>query len=133
MTESTELLTQKALSIFDSLQTGVAQVGGAVVKYTPDVVEAGLTVVRIDAVQSIVTGLVCLGLFVSCVLKIRECNKIECYWDSCNVPFVGISSVICLVVSGCIAAVCLLNVWVWAGLFEPKLYIAHKIIEGVMK
>ena len=40
--------------MLDALQSGVVEIGGKLVKYTPDVVDAGLAVVRIDCASNLI-------------------------------------------------------------------------------
>jgi len=123
----------KLVSMLDALQNGVAEVGGKIVKYTPDVVNAAEWVVRIDGVQSIVfsvSGMIVMG-YASVKIwkfarKIREEDRYSGWADFNNALAVILGIVAALQIR------IILDVWNWVRIFEPKLYIAKQIIESVV-
>jgi hypothetical protein len=95
-------------------------------QYSPDVVDAGLTVVRVHGFQSIGEGALALILVISCIWIIRiNIPKVERYSVAPD-ALIATSSIV-----GIFSAIGvwanLLNIWNWIAIFDPKLYIAYKI------
>lgn len=61
--ENTDKIQDKVVSMLDALQQGTTTLGDKLVKYTPDVVDAGLWVIRIDGIQEIAIAIFCLLFF----------------------------------------------------------------------
>lgn len=62
----------KLVTILDALQTGAVTVGEQVVKYSPDVADAALMIVRVDAAETLLWSLAMLLITISVILKYRE-------------------------------------------------------------
>lgn len=133
--ENTDKVQDKVVSMLDALQHGVTTVGNSVVKYTPDVVDAGLWVVRIDGIQTLTFSI--LGLLAAFILghasyKFWKYLEKECELDGPVIVFPlfgGIITIIMIIGN----TITLLNVWNWVAIFEPKLYLAKQIIDSVVK
>jgi len=114
------------------------------VQHTPDVVETGLRVVQINAIQSLImpAAFFVAGSFV-CYQGRRLWNigkeihqhdrdNVRDPRDRDNFYLPGA----CLgVIGGFIilfAATELFNIWKWIALFEPKLYLAYRIFEKLL-
>ena len=130
MTDKTQGVEEKLVSMLDALEKGAVHVGDAVVKYSPDVAEATLLVVRIDGVQNIVTGLICAVL---AFLSAKACVK----WlkasdgDDVYIPLIA-SALITALVTTQVDFFNLIDVWNWVAIFEPKLYLAKQIIKAAL-
>lgn len=126
----TEPVEQKLVSMLDALQSGVVEIGGKLVKYTPDVVDAGLAVVRIDCASNLIYSALFVFAVAACwCALIKWCKEIDVETNS----QANIIRAFLLVPLAIVAIRLMLDVWWWVGMFEPKLYIAHKIMEQVMK
>lgn len=152
--ENTDKIQDKVVSMLDALQQGAATVGDNVVKYTPDVVDATLWVIRIDGANTLITAL--LGLIISGYIFIKlsrkgyqnmikynryinnnpsdpDYNETQKY-RSCDTPAILQITLACLSLAMLIPSVLsLLSVWNWVSIFEPKLYLTKQIIDSVIK
>lgn len=123
----------KVVSMLDALQNGAVIVGNQVVKYTPDVINAALDIVRINGLQQ---ALHCL---LSLVVLITACNISKKQYPIANFNTGNDSAMFCIVswffilISSIIISIIAFDVWNWVMIFEPKLYIAKEIIDKVMK
>lgn len=128
-------IEQKVVNMLDALEKGAVHVGDVVVKYSPDVAEATLMVVRIDGVSSIATGVVAGVL---CYLWFVWANKLRKKADEASYAdsaLFGTASVVCFVgsvVAFSVSMINLLDVWNWVAVFEPKLYLAKQIIKAAV-
>lgn len=125
----------KLIEMLDALQNGAVKVGEQVVKYSPDVAEAALWVVRIDGAQSIVFGVA--GIPAACI-SVRLAKRYHAYLKSVKLndepPIVVVIFLWCLAAWASLAsASCLLSVWNWIAVFQPKLWLAKQIIDAVVK
>lgn len=127
----------KLVEMLDALQNGAVKVGEQVVKYSPDVADAALWVVRIDGAQKLVLGIVALIALYPCVrwtLRLFGWAKkaVKTSYDGIAyaVPILGAIGTV--MVAGA-AATPLLNVWNWIAVIEPKLWLAKQIIAAVLK
>jgi len=119
----------KLVSMLDALQNGVAEVGGKIVKYTPDVVNAAEWVVRIDGAQELVFSIFGLLLGVFSAKFLFKHAKIWCDNNGNPIGYIG---GIGAVVFSTASFFSIINMWTWIMIFEPKLYIAKQIIESVV-
>jgi hypothetical protein len=131
------------------------------VQYGPDVVNAAIEVARIEALSGLVRPLValgiCLPLFIISVkraaVSITKQNRWDELRDSHTYPVLeggkhatktlgyGPQNVAVLLwcatasatgTISCFAAYGLSSVWNWVGVIEPKLWIAHRILEKAL-
>ena len=125
-----DAIEQKVISMLDALQSGIAEVGGQVVKYTPDVIDATLWVVRIDVISAIFSSLVVF--LVTALLSKKFYNELQ------NTEYDVDKRVFCVIgligssISALISFLCLADIWNFVALIEPKLYIAKQIIEATL-
>lgn len=157
---NSDAIQNKVVGMLDALQNGAVELGSQVVKYTPEVVDAGLWVVRIDGLNSLFWSLICF-LFCSVVLykiipkaikhhndycSYRNANsygrtpeekdewtRVKSYKDSYDKSVLcwGIVTVATMAIVPAILT--LTKVWQWVAVFEPKLYLAKQIIASVVK
>lgn len=127
-------LTPMLNTIMQQLDNTVQAAVGAGMKYAPDVINLGLTVVRIDCLEDVVDAMASLlGLYIL-YRFVKWCGKLAKDDRGGNpLPIFGL-------IFGCVGAICaagnaffsLINVWMYVGLFEPKLYIAHLLVEKAL-
>lgn len=101
-------------------------------QYTPDVVDAALKVVQLNGVFSLLEAFVWFLPF--CIIS---CICLYYFWkgvkeDDDDKKFFSILiSIIPCIVTG-IAISHLINIWSWVAIFEPKLWIAYKILGKLL-
>ena len=129
----------KAVELMDKAANGVealsAKLATIAEQYGPEVVDAGLAVARITAVRELVfafIGWVTVAVFIGvCFLVWKKTES----WKQDDVR--GVAR--CSTIIGAIAGTTLVSffgfgaprffdVWTWVGVFEPKLWIAHRIL-----
>lgn len=124
-----ENLEQKVIDLIDkSLETG----GKLVDTHGQDAVDLALTVARIDAAGVIIQGafFIAVGVLAALLTKhiIKKITAGE--WEElvAIVTFpIGMGAVASLIGG----AIDFINIWAWVGIFEPKLWLAHKAIQAV--
>jgi hypothetical protein len=135
---ATDQLTQKLLDIINQLQA-------ATMAHASDAMNIALASIQVDCAKNFLISLVS-GLFLIIMLKIffkikaridsdeeSEKPSYECLtWDSEEV----ISSLVVIGILSFIAIIffiaTIIDIWSWVGLFNPKLYLAHEIIQKVI-
>ncbi len=118
----TDVVENKIVSILDALQNGAMEIGGQMVKYAPDVAATALMVTRIDGIQWMVVTVVALILgfgLIWLAIKIED--------HDATGPVVGFGLGVSI-----FGLFNFLNIWNWIAIFEPKLYIAHQIINTTL-
>lgn len=119
-----ELTFSKLEQYFDSAKEVLQQ-------YEGDVTAVGLTALRIDAAQQLVTPLL-LTIVLLCMLKmmikffkvtVAGCEE----YPNSAWPFAFFLHVIYVVVF-IIAIKHLLNIWAWTGIFYPEVYAVYKLV-----
>lgn len=106
----------------------------AVTEYGPEAWEVALWVVRVDAIGEII-----VGLFLALLIVVTWCgavrNSVEALKDDDAPPW----HIMIVTVGGFGIAVCgicsamkLLNVWAYAAIFAPELWLAKKAIDAVL-
>lgn len=130
-----DALENKAVEILDKSQAAIATFADNLVEmaqqYGPDVAEAALTMARIDALSSLVPALV--GLIATVVYvyfffkKMMPWVNAEHDYDI-NRTFTCIVSTVAMFFVGLFSLVGVLNLWLWVGVFEPKLWVAKKVL-----
>lgn len=125
-------LEDKAVELLDASQQALAtftdKMAELTKQYGPDVMNAALQMARIDAIQNLVWALCSLAFGGFCVwacTKIHRHNHGRTYnpWE---VPMVvlGLGGLLLLI----IGAMGVIDVWVWVGIFEPKLWLAKRVL-----
>ena len=152
----TDKVEEKIVSMLDALQSGVVHVGEQVVKYSPDVADAALWVVRIEGVSALIYGVIGLFAIAIAIILFRKylwhnsqytaefklyCSKqgVEerIHRNNANNHYFwrlafGFSALgFTFVGFGFLKK--LLDIWNWVAVFEPKLYIAKQIIDAALK
>lgn len=120
------------MSIDFDANAALAQVQQLVNQHGQDALNAAIAVERVNALDNftgvIGWGLLC-GVFIWMALRAKRYgNERDDDWY--------IPMGICFAVATAFAIAtlcCLLNVWMWVGLFNPKLALAHDIINRVTK
>lgn len=131
-------IEDKAVDIMDKAMVGAEKLSEKLAQlaeqYGPDVVDAGLAVARVTAAQKLLYGLIAVigstaffWIARYLVRKVRDEN-----WDE----FFGIGGIFISGALGLFFAIGglidLLSIWNWVGVFEPKLWIAHRILEKAL-
>lgn len=152
----TDKAEEKVISMLDALQSGVAHIGDQVVKYSPDVADAALWVVRIDGLGSLLVGVLGFVAIAIAVLLFRRAvwhtvqYKIarELYWRTNGKEeqihkstadthdFWKFMLMTCGFIMGGVgltASFQIMQIWNWVAVFEPKLYIVKQIIDAALK
>lgn len=132
---TSDAVQAKVINMLDALQTGAVHIGEQVVKYSPDVADAVLWVIRIDGLQTILSGLVMLILSFFCIgwakKLITWAHKYS--EESSGVSYTGaILGCGILIIPVFIAYDALTNIWNYVSVFEPKLYLAKRIVSAAI-
>lgn len=105
-------------------------------QYGPEVLQAGLNVVRIDCLSTLVyafIGLVMTGFIYLVVFKKGKVwfpdtrNSFNEEYFVFNFLVLGFNTIFFA-----FAAINFINLWTWVGVIEPKLYLAHKLVEKLI-
>jgi len=129
-------LEAKALELVDQLSAKLATLA---TQYGPEVVDAGLAVARLDAAQKLIAGAACAVVTVVAgrfaarkgIPAFAQARVSECGWSDskCLWFWFGSAAPLALATAASLAAASrLLSVWTWAGIFDPKLYIAARVL-----
>lgn len=130
-----DALENKAVEILDKSQAAIATFADKLTdltkQYGPDVADAALQMARIDALSTMVPAtFVLVGSFIVA----------KWYWTNCKAWMRGPSSdEVAIVMGGILGGLCLatfsawalvqlLDIWRWVGIFEPKLWLAKRIL-----
>lgn len=116
-------LGDKALQYLQSFEDLAKQ-------YSPDVVDAGLNIVRVYGAQELILGILCIALLLYIFFKakaavIKDLNK-GGYSSGGNVLPIIIGASL-LGIFPVAQATAVFSIWNWVAVFEPKLYLAYKI------
>lgn len=132
----TSPLQEKLVSMLDALQEGAIQIGNTAVKYAPDVGEAVLAITRINSLAELVPAI--LTVIAACIcfkyyMRLWSWSK-KIANEECDgfVYIVPVTFTIFYVAVTNFAVRTLIDVWLWIGVFEPKLYIAKQIVDSVL-
>lgn len=128
-------IEEKVVGMLDALQNGAVKIGEQVVKYSPDVADAALWVVRIDGVQSIATAI----FFVIAAIVLYVATRRFWAWawrvdKDFDTPAIMVPVVtgILTIISSILASARIFDVWNWIAIFQPKLYLAKQIIKAAI-
>ncbi len=118
--ETVEFAFDKMEQYFDAAKGVIEQYGG-------DVAELGLMALRVDAISSLMPGVVLLLLAYPWYLLLKKTAAAELKSSS--------DCFLTLMLGGVVSAAglaimlkSLFNIWAWAGIFYPELYAIHKFI-----
>lgn len=104
-----------------------------ITKYGDEAVSMGLLVLRIEAAEGLIGGLVGLlvvylftkkWFFLSFFEKARKAP----YSEEFLYRLAGIASALAFIIGVCLSLFKLLNIWNWIGLFWPEVYAVHKYL-----
>jgi len=124
-----DIVEQKVVSMLDALQTGVVEVGHQVVKYAPDVGQAVLGVVQINGINNLAQPLLLSIIMV--ILLVLNFNKFILLCRRAEEEIVAyVFGGILYLLAMCVAISYTLDIWDWVAIFNPKLALAHKIIQS---
>lgn len=118
-----EQAAERALNLYDAAQ-GVLL--NAVKEYGPDVVNAILFVVRVNAAQKLFVSIVALTVLVVCI---RGCYKTLKSTRCEDTKFLCCIGLIAMSVMAMFPICQLLNLWNWVALFMPEMALTHDAIE----
>lgn len=125
----------KIVEMLDALQNGAIKIGEGVVKYSPDVADAALWVVRIDALENIVFWLIFFIMFLLPLVYIKSiwawCVSKE-YSSNESSTVLGLIGLVASFIAAIIGFFNLTTIWNWVAVFEPKLYLAKQIISATL-
>ena len=121
------MLEKKIVDILTQLQN-------AVVSYAPKAWQIAIAVKRVDCLQSLILGIALLViagwplrlLVIKMIGRLQEDNL-----DAAGF-FGGIFGGVAFLVCSVGAAVLLLNVWNWIGVFDPSFALMHDLYRKVM-
>lgn len=135
--ETADKMLDKAANMAEQIAGKMAALAE---KYGPDVVNAGLAVIRIDGAQSLVVGFVLLGVVVTiCVLGYKHAKRghVKRAEKVIDMDTFGFGYIFPVTAGGVLAffmalgcADRLFSIWNWVQVFYPELYIAKRIIEA---
>lgn len=119
-------IEQKLVELIDKFENLSAELA-------PEVVEVGLTAARIAAGQELVYGVLALvvaGVFLWFPFKVWAglYDADDTPDDIAFVVFTTGASSLPTLIATIIALANLLNIWNWAGLFDPRLWIAARVM-----
>lgn len=126
--DTTDKVIDLASKKMDELGT---QLSALAHQYGPDVVQAALVVARIDAAENIVRYIIFLGIILAIGSTIKPfwtwAAKYSDDYDAATyvLPLVIIASTLILT----IVLICNFSIWPLVGVYEPKLWIAHKLLN----
>jgi hypothetical protein len=131
---NTDKVTNKVLEIIDQLQGVAGDAAHQAVNHLPDAVNLGLATIRVDGVSDFIYGLVAATIFYISYrfakwgfIKSRETD----FEDGCA-GLAMIFGFIFAFFAGVLTASLLFDVWTYTKIFEPKIYLAHKVVEKVL-
>jgi hypothetical protein len=123
------------MAIQFDVDAALAKLSALVSAHGAQAVETAIHVQQIDSINSL-TGILGWGTMVGFFLwGARWCRKRLDDVNDYDGDAWGIATGMCFVAAGGFmipTLVSLLNVWAWIGLFNPKLALAHTILEKIL-
>ncbi len=121
-------LETKAVELLDKLEAITTE-------YTPEVTEAALTAVQVSGYHSLLTGVLALLALIATFYGYRHLNKIiENKKEQKDFYDPEIPKMLLVIWAGGFASLAaiaaidkLTDVWTWAAIFQPELYLVHKL------
>lgn len=132
MDKTLEIANQLAHTLFSNVSHLANQ-------YGPKAVDLVLWTVRLDGINAIFTGIICLVIVVGsikllpyCYKKFREFERSK-EEGPCIFFGAGIfASIVACAISAIISFILLLNVWNYVAIVTPEVYLAKKTIDKVL-
>lgn len=117
-----EEVQERLLSIYDKM-------GELATEYGPEVMDMTLEVVRINAIQELVIGFaVSVATAVIIMVTFRVTKKFEGIEK--DMPRIMMATIAFMF--GAIGIYRLFIIWNWIGVFNPKLKLAHDILQSAL-
>ncbi len=111
----------------------ITQLQGVVKDNAADAVNLGLSSIRIDSIRAIVLGIFFLILFIIGIYITKKVYNIkeiqESYTKKENWGSAFILSCFLTAIALILSIITLLNIWCYVAIFNPKLYLAHEIMN----
>lgn len=118
-----------------ALEASIKQIGSLGEKYGPEVIDAGLAAVRITGLAPLIVGAVCLvvalTLFAWAPRSWAAGKKSGQKLSDDAFPAALVGGVMAYFFAGCFAIAAadrLLVLWNWVAVFEPKLWVAKRLL-----
>ena len=117
-----------------NVDAALAKLGELVAKHGPDAVNLAAQVVRVNAVQTLITGATAAALTTLVArLIVRHLREVKAenggHLDIFDTnPLITIGCSIGLLIIAPFAFGNLLDVWAWIALFSPKFALAHEVL-----
>ncbi len=128
MTQETglQILDKRLDAIADKLEQLAAQ-------YGPEVTDAMMSVTRLQGFEYLIYGvLFIIPSFIIAVFAWRKCIKPGMKNKDIDQMGPGLMMGAVSAMGFIVAGGHLFDIWVWVAIFEPKLAIARKLLEGVL-
>ncbi len=127
-------IEQKVVEILDAAQQGAVKVGETIIQYSPDVANAFLAIVRIEGLAKLIPSiliLVACCVFYRSFIRMWKWALSRYHYSIDRHLFACIASaIICVFVIH--ALFCILNIWNWVAIFEPKLWLAKQLVDKLI-
>lgn len=125
-----EALENKAVELLDKGGAALGQFSDKLMElgkqYGPEVIDAGLAVARIDALSTLVPSAIILTLtFFAVRAYVKNYAWLDKHWDTFMIGLFGGFAL----AAPCVWAFAqIFDIWRWVGIFEPKLWLAKKVL-----
>lgn len=131
---SSDAVQNKLVSMLDALQQGAFTVGNAVIKYSPDVANTMLDVIRINGIQTLIYNTLLLTGSLGLFYYIKKSWSKSWFDEYAGPTAAGVLGCIFIIISNAmfINSTGLFNIWNWIEVFQPKLWIAHEVIRSAL-
>jgi hypothetical protein len=115
-----------------SVEQQLAAILGQLRALARPALETAVSLAQITALGNLLIGVSCAAAAVACVFRIRACMRAwEHKYVDYDVPVYVLLGLGALT-GALMALVALLDIWNWVGLFNPELYLAHRVLERVL-
>lgn len=117
------------MTINFDVDAALAKLGELATQHGPQAVDLAAQVVQVDAAGGLVIGTACL---LAAVIGGRKAIKVlragyDEEWGDGPLIVGGIVGCVVAALVGIFGAACLLDIWNWVGVFNPKLALAHEV------
>ena len=130
---SIDPLETKMIEVVTQMQHGVAKIGEVLYSAAPQAVDAILAIKVISGIDQLVVGLICLIITVILgrvgMKHYRKRIENEFNEDNIGAIFIGVFLALGVFGFGIATAHHLLDIWNWVAVFQPKIAIAHDLLN----